>query len=72
MARTRKKKLTYEQLVETFVKASGLRKAELERLRVRDFYEGHHDFSYEEHWILVNAIPSKQVLPFNVSTCPPM
>lgn len=67
MARTREKKLTYEQLVETFVKASGLRKAELERLRVRDLYRGgDHDFGFEEQWIHVDAfegIPAHEV-PF--------
>jgi len=43
MSRHRKKKRsqekwTYEQTVEMFVQACGLRKTELERLRVRDFY----------------------------------
>jgi hypothetical protein len=61
MGRQRKKipereKLSYEQLVETFVKACGLRKAELERLRVRDFYRGgEHEFGFEEQWIHVDA-----------------
>jgi hypothetical protein len=56
MVRTREKNLTYEQLVETFVKASGLRKAELERLRVRDFYRGgDHDFGFEEQWVHVDV-----------------
>ena len=71
MARQRKKnilkaQLTGEQIVATFVKACGLRKAELERLRVRDFYEGHHDGSYEEQWIHVDGfedIPAHEV-PF--------
>jgi hypothetical protein len=71
MARQRKKKalkeqLTDEQIVATFVKACGLRKAELERLRVRDFYEGHRDGSYEEQWIHVDGfedIPAHEV-PF--------
>ncbi len=67
MARTHTQKLTYEQLVETFVRASGLRKAELERLRVRDFYRGgDHDFGFEEDWIHVDAfedIPAHEV-PF--------
>lgn len=70
MAQQRKKNVLkeqpYEQIVETFVKACGLRKTELERLRVRDFYKGHHDGSYEEQWIHVDAfedIPAHKV-PF--------
>jgi len=71
MARQRKKNVLkekpYEQIVETFVKACGLRKAELERLRVRDFYRGgDHDFGFEEQWIHVDVfedIPAHEV-PF--------
>ena len=71
MARQRKKNVlkaqpTDEQIVATFVKACGLRKAELERLRVRDFYEGHRDGSYEEQWMHVDGfedIPAHEV-PF--------
>jgi integrase len=64
MAQTCEENLTYEQLVETFVKACGLRKAELERLRVRDFSEEHHDFWYETHWVHVDAfedVPAHEV-----------
>ena len=67
MPRKRKEKLSYEQIVEAFVKVCGLRKAELERLRVRDFYRGHHDFTCGcEQWIHVDAfedIPAHEV-PF--------
>jgi hypothetical protein len=54
-------------VVEAFVNASGLRKAELERLRVRNIYQGgDHDFGFEEQWIHVDAfedIPAHEV-PF--------
>lgn len=71
MGRQRKKQPMKEQSsserrVETFVKACGLRKAELERLRVRDFSQEHHDFWFEEQWIHVDAfedIPAHDV-PF--------
>jgi len=71
MSRHRKKKRsqekwTYEQTVEMFVQACGLRKTELERLRVRDFYQGRYDFVYEEQWIHVDAfddLPAHEV-PF--------
>ena len=71
MSRHRKKKRfqekwTYEQTVEMFVLACGLRKTELERLRVRDFYQGRYDFVYEEQWIHVDAfedLPAHEV-PF--------
>lgn len=66
MVQTREEHLTVEQLVEAFVTACGLRKAELERLQVRDFSQEHHDFWYETHWIHVDAfedIPAHDV-PF--------
>lgn len=66
MAQTHEKHLTVEQLIETFVVVCGLRKAELECLRVHDFSQEHHDFWYETHWIHVDAfedIPAHEV-PF--------
>jgi hypothetical protein len=64
MSRRRKEHLSYEQIVTCFVKACGLRKAELERLRVRHFYYGSHPFAHEELWIHVDAfedIPAHEV-----------
>jgi hypothetical protein len=66
MPRRRKEKLTFEQIVATFVKGCGLQQTELERLRVRDFYQKKHAFVYELQWIHVDAhdgIPAHEV-PF--------
>jgi hypothetical protein len=66
MLKRRKEQPTYEQLVKTFVKSCGLRRTELERLRVRDFYRKKRDFFYELQWIHVAAdgdIPEHEV-PF--------
>jgi hypothetical protein len=67
MGRQRKKRPSYKHMIETFIQACGLRKAELERLRVRDIYRGgDHDFGFEEQWIHVDAfedIPAHEV-PF--------
>jgi hypothetical protein len=63
-SRRRKEPLSYEQIVTCFVQACGLRKAELERLRVRHFYYGCHPFAHEELWIHVDAfedIPAHEV-----------
>ncbi len=60
------KKPTYEQVVTSFVEGCGLRRSELERLRVRDFYQMKHEFIYEQEWIHVDeadGIPAHEV-PF--------
>ena len=64
MPRHRREKPTYEQAVEAFVKGCGLRRADLERLRVRDFYRKKRAFVYELQWIHVAAhedIPEHEV-----------
>jgi hypothetical protein len=66
MPKRRKEQPTYEQIVKLFVKACGLRRTELERLRVSDFYRKKRDFFYELQWIHVAAdgdIPAHEV-PF--------
>jgi hypothetical protein len=70
MTRKREEKLSHERIVETFVKACGLRKCELERLRVCDIYQANRDFQYENYWIHVDAFegtPDHEV-PF-MSSC---
>ncbi len=66
MPRLREEKPTYGQIVEAFVKGCGLRRVELERLRVRDFYRKKRVLVYELQWIHVAAhedIPEHEV-PF--------
>jgi len=55
MPRLRREIPTYGQIVEAFVKGCGLRRVELERLRVRDFYRKKRAFMYEFQWIHVAA-----------------
>ena len=49
------KKPSYEHIVTIFAQACGLRKHELESLRVRDFYYEQHAFIYERQWMHVDA-----------------
>ena len=58
----KRSKPTYEQVVTNFVEGCGLRRSELERLRVRDFYQMKRDFIYEQEWIHVDG-PAHEV-PF--------
>lgn len=70
MSRRRQEKPPSEQLVEAFVKGCGLRRVELERLRVRDCYRKKRAFVYERQWIHVDAhedIPAHEVPVFEVS-----
>src|SRR5215469_7883081 len=62
----KRSKPTYEQVVTAFVEGCGLRRSELERLRVRDFYQMKRDFIYEQEWLHVDetdGIPAHEV-PF--------
>ena len=65
--RRRKPTPPYEEIVTAFVKGCGLRQRELERLRVRDFYQKKRAFVYEVQWIHVDAdhdLPAHEVPVF--------
>ncbi len=57
--RLRKEKWTFDQLVEGMVVGCGLRRTELEQLRVCDIYEKEINGCYKTHWVHVAASESR-------------